>query len=312
MGLSKAYPIGRKGVKWTEADRLAWFNTRSIKRSYQQEVLAKIEALRTRFDLECYGKLSYQLSGHEMSYPLFCIKTKSWDKEKPVVLITGGVHGYETSGVHGALAFVDTLAEKYMAHFNFLVAPCVSPWGYESINRWNPNALDPNRNFYQDSPVQEAALLIQLIQGLAQEIFIHFDLHETTDTDESEFRPALAARDGIEHQTGEIPDGFYVVGDSLNPRLDFQNAVIEAVSAVTHIAKADAYGQLIGSEEVAEGVILYPMNSLGLCAGITGCQYSTTTEVYPDSPRVTDELCNQAQVAAIVGGLDYILSQQLA
>ena len=26
---------------------------------------------------------------------------------------------------------------------NLLVLPCVSPWGYETVNRWNPDALDP-------------------------------------------------------------------------------------------------------------------------------------------------------------------------
>ncbi|MDW1808715.1 peptidase, partial [Vibrio sp. Vb2362] len=39
------------------------------------------------------------------------------------------------------------------------------------------------------------------------------------------------------------------------------------------------------------------------------CVYGTTTEVYPDSPTVTDEECNDAQVAAVVGGLNYVLSK---
>jgi hypothetical protein len=30
-------------------------------------------------------------------------------------------------------------------------------------------------------------------------------------------------------------------------------------------------------------------------------------EVYPDSPKVTAEICNQAQMAAICGGLDFLL-----
>ena len=34
---------------------------------------------------------------------------------------------------------------------------------------------------------------------------------ETTDTDESEFRPALAARDGKEYVPDAVPDGFYTV-----------------------------------------------------------------------------------------------------
>ncbi|MGR5156688.1 M14 family metallopeptidase [Vibrio owensii] len=298
------YPIGTPGQPWGEAERKAWCEQRDVKRSYQEEVVTKIDALRERFDVEQYGALSYD----EARFPLFCIKTRNWDAAKPVVLVTGGVHGYETSGVHGALKFVDTQAERYAEHFNIVVAPCVSPWGYEVINRWNPNAIDPNRSFYADSPAEESANLIKLVATLG-DVLMHIDLHETTDSDETEFRPALAARDGLEYIEGMIPDGFYTVGDTENPQPEFQKAVIESVAKVTHIAPADDNGEIIGSPVVQFGVINYPMVKLGLCGGVTNCTYGTTTEVYPDSPKVTDEECNDAQVAAVVGGLDYVLAQ---
>ncbi|EOA8955827.1 M14 family metallopeptidase [Vibrio harveyi] len=298
------YPIGTPGQSWGEAERKAWREQRDVKRSYQEEVVTKIDALRERFDVEQYGALSYD----EARFPLFCIKTRNWDAAKPVVLVTGGVHGYETSGVHGALKFVDTQAERYAEHFNIVVAPCVSPWGYEVINRWNPNAIDPNRSFYSNSPAEESANLIKLVATLG-DVLMHIDLHETTDSDETEFRPALAARDGLEYIEGMIPDGFYTVGDTENPQPEFQKAVIESVAKVTHIAPADDKGEIIGSPVVQFGVINYPMVKLGLCGGVTNCTYGTTTEVYPDSPKVTDEECNDAQVAAVVGGLDYVLTQ---
>lgn len=298
------YPIGTSGQPWGEAERKAWCEQRDVKRSYQEEVVTKIDALRERFDVEQYGALSYD----EARFPLFCIKTRNWDAAKPVVLVTGGVHGYETSGVHGALKFVDTQAERYAEHFNIVVAPCVSPWGYEVINRWNPNAIDPNRSFYADSPAEESANLIKLVATLG-DVLMHIDLHETTDSDETEFRPALAARDGLEYIEGMIPDGFYTVGDTENPQPEFQKAVIESVAKVTHIAPADDRGEIIGSPVMQFGVINYPMVKLGLCGGVTNCTYGTTTEVYPDSPKVTDEECNDAQVAAVVGGLNYVLAQ---
>ncbi|HHF2970261.1 TPA: M14 family metallocarboxypeptidase [Vibrio diabolicus] len=298
------YPIGTPGQPWSEEERKAWLATQEVKRSYQDEVVSKIDALRERFDVEQYGALSY----NEARFPLFCIKTCNWDSTKPIVLVTGGVHGYETSGVHGALKFVETEAERYAEHFNIVVAPCVSPWGYEVINRWNPNAIDPNRSFYEDSPAEESANLMKLVATLG-DVLMHIDLHETTDSDETEFRPALAARDGIEYIEGMIPDGFYTVGDSENPQPEFQKAVIESVAKVTHIAPADENGEIIGSPVVQFGVINYPMVKLGLCGGVTNCVYGTTTEVYPDSPTVTDEECNDAQVAAVVGGLNYVLAQ---
>ncbi|CAM5224201.1 peptidase [Alishewanella longhuensis] len=39
---------------------------------------------------------------------------------------------------------------------------------------------------------------------------------------------------------------------------------------------------------------------------MTAALYVTTTEVYPDSPSATPEQCILAQVAAIVGALDYV------
>ena len=53
---------------------------------------------------------------------------------------------------------------------------------------------------------------------------MHVDLHETTDTDETEFRPAKAARDGEYIAPDTIPDGFYCVGDTANPQDEFQKA----------------------------------------------------------------------------------------
>lgn len=305
MRSTYTYPIGTPGQKWGEAEKIAWRQQTTIKREYQQQVVPKILALKNQFDVEQYGALSYD----PKRYPLFCIKTKNWDISKPVVLVTGGVHGYETSGVHGALQFAADKMATYSQHFNIIVAPCVSPWGYETINRWNPLAIDPNRSFYADSPAEESANLMALVASIQGKILVHIDLHETTDSDEDEFRPALAARDGIEYIEGMIPDGFYTVGDTENPQPEFQAAVIESVAKVTHIAPADDKGEIIGSAVVQHGVINYHMVKLGLCGGVTNCVYGTTTEVYPDSPKVTNEECNDAQVAAILGGLNYVLSQ---
>jgi len=132
-------------------------------------------------------------------------------------------------------------------------------------------------------------------------------LHETTDTDNTEFRPALAARDNVHHDFWEIPDGFYLVGDTLNPCDDFQAHIIKAVSRVTHIAPSDSGGRIIGELTTQQGVINYPTEALGLCTGFSRATFNTTTEVYPDSPKVDDENCILAQVAAVTTGLDFVL-----
>lgn len=300
------YPIGTPGQPWGETEKAVWLSRQTRHRSYEAEVLSAIDDLRSRFDVEQYGQLDY---GDE-SYPLMAVRNRNWRDDLPVVLVTGGVHGYETSGVHGALRFLDRNASGYAGRVNLLVVPCVSPWAYERVHRWNMHAMDPNRSFRENSPAEESAALLRLVAPLRDRVLVHVDLHETTDTDESEFRPALAARDGKPFEPGGIPDGFYVVDDADNPQPGFQQAVIAAVAKVTHIAPADEKGEIIGSPVVAPGVINYPLKQLGLCAGITNARYKTTTEVYPDSPRATPEQCNEAQAVAVSAAIDYALAHR--
>ena len=300
--MSNAFPVGVAGQRWGEQERVQWRATQTKRRSYQADVVSRIEALSDRFERIAYGEISY--AGE--SYPLYALRSRVIRPGLPNVLVTGGVHGYETSGVLGAFAFLDEVAGEFGDRVNLLVAPCVSPWAYERINRWNYDAIDPNRNFRSDGP-REATALIELVRSFAGDYLLHIDLHETTDSDETEFRPALSARDGKPCEPGEIPDGFYTVADSADRQLEFQQAVVAAVEQVTHIAPADAKGEIIGSPVLAHGVIEYPFAELGLCPSITNARFKTTTEVYPDSPRATPEICIRAQVAAVRGALEFAL-----
>ena len=305
MNDTQAYPIGTPGKQWGEDEKAAWLAAQSIQRSYSEEVLFKLEALKHHFEVEQYGALSYSPD----RYPLYLVKSRHPDSDKPDILVTGGVHGYETSGVQGAIRFLETRALDYAAMFNVIVAPCVSPWGYETINRWNPAAIDPNRSFFTNSPSGEAALLMHYLRSQSIEPVMHIDLHETTETDNTEFRPALAARDATRHENWHIPDGFYTVGDTEKHVPDFQTAIIKSVEQVTHIAPPDTDGHIIGETLQQWGVINYAARALGLCMGFTDASYVSTTEVYPDSPKVDDEVCINAQVAAVTGGLDHITTR---
>jgi hypothetical protein len=310
-----AYHIGTEGAPWGDKERGEWRNeVNRVKRSYQDEVVAKLDILdKSIYEVSQYGSLGY-IEGGSDRYKLFYVKSKNWDAAKPTVLVTGGVHGYETSGVQGALLFLSTVgAETYSKHFNIVCCPCVSPWGYECIQRWNYNAEDPNRGFFPESSREECASVMALIDTLggADKFIMHIDLHETTDTDETEFRPAKMARDGLPWKSGTIPDGFYLVGDEANPQHEWHKAIIDSVRKVTHIAPPDADGEIIGKKPSQEGVIHYPTAELFLCSSLTKAPFCTTTEVYPDSPKANDEQCNRAQVAAVTGALDYVLDRHL-
>ncbi len=304
------YPIGVPGEPWSDQHKADWLSRQRTQRSYFDDVLTPLAQPVPGFERLDYGSLNY----HERSYPLIAFRSRVWDVSLPSALVTGGVHGYETSGVMGAMRFLQRDASRYAERVNLLVLPCISPWAYETVNRWNPLAIDPNRSFYADSPAPESTAVLQLLAelkiDLALNIDLHIDLHETTDTDASEFRPALAARDGQSIDLWEhIPDGFYLVGDSTRPAPGFQAAIIAAVEEITHIAPPDESGEMIGEAVTQHGVINYANRALGLCAGITDADYVTTTEVYPDSPQVDAENCTEAQVTAVVAALEYLLSQ---
>jgi len=303
--LTSFFPIGTPGIPWTDLERRAWRASVPKRRDYADEVIPLIEGLRRTFDVIAYGKLDYGTDGR---FPLFALKSRGWRDTLPSALVTGGVHGYETSGVHGALRFAARDSAAFAGRLNLLIAPCVSPWAYERIQRWNPHAVDPNRSFMPTGESLEAHALVALVAPSRGRFLVHLDLHETTDSDESEFRPARAARDGKAFEPDVVPDGFYLVEDSQNPQPRFCAAIIEAVSRVTHIAEPDANGCLIGEPLKGRGVIHYDFKGLGLCAGVSGARFATTTEVYPDSPRATPEQCNEAQATAVRTGLEYALN----
>lgn len=304
---SELSPIGTPGVPWGPTERAEWRASQRKLRSFAEEVLPIVRRLEASFEVLTYGALEY---GPDQRYPLLALRSRAWDDALPLALITGGVHGYETSGVHGALRFAELAAQPFTQRVNLLIVPCVSPWGYERIHRWNPDAVDPNRSFKPDGAAAEARRLMEFIAPYRGRILVHLDLHETTDTDETVFRPSLAARDGKVYEPGVIPDGFYLVDDVENRQPEFQRAIIAAVERVTHIAEPDPQGRLIGEPLQSRGVIAYTVRALGLCASLTGARYTTTTEVYPDSPRTTPEQCNEAQSAAVRAGLDFALAHQ--
>ena len=78
---------------------------------------------------------------------------------------------------------------------------------------------------------------------------------------------------------------------------------------MTHIAPPDEQGTIIGSPLFDRGVIRYAFEAWGLCAGITGARFTTTTEVYPDSPQASPAQCVAAQVTAVCAAIDHALAQ---
>jgi hypothetical protein len=301
-------------IPWGPEKKLHWFTNQNTKRSYADDVLSRVNRFSKRggslFTVTEYGRLTVCPE----KYPLYAFQLGDPKNGKPNVLLTGGVHGYETSGVKGALQFLEEHVLLYLDCFNFVVAPCVSPWSYETINRLNPLMENPNREFKGESKSEESRFLMDYLKGLAVEFDGHIDLHETTDSDRV-FLPEEYAKNGLPLTAEDvgIPDGYYLIGAKGHENPALERAIIDRVRKGTHIAEADAGGRILDLPLSQEGVIhsLIP----GLCGQYTAAVSrlgAYTTEMYPDSPRfqglgppAVEAVCNNAQVASILGALDF-------
>ena len=119
---------------WGASERDEWRTSRKVVRSYREEVLTKLEPLAERWEVEKYGALSQDPE----RFPLYSVRSRRWEASRPSVLITGGVHGYETSGVQGALLFLQSAAATYSESFNLLVVPCVGLRPLEDVQDTRP------------------------------------------------------------------------------------------------------------------------------------------------------------------------------
>ena len=95
--------IGVAGQPWGAPEKARWQALQQVQRSYADEVVTRVQALAGKWQVQCYGQLDYG----DGQYRLLALRSQPWRQDLPVALVTGGVHGYETSGVHGALQFVE-------------------------------------------------------------------------------------------------------------------------------------------------------------------------------------------------------------
>lgn len=317
---------------WNEADKLKWLAQQSFQRSYAKQVLPRIEALQSagEFKIRKYGHLSLQgrselaisdavLSADEYQsrYPLYYAEVGDITNGKATIIVTGGTHGYEESGVYGALEFLEKDAAKYSDRFNFLVFPCLSPFAYEVNQRWTHNAWDPNRSFDRSKPyVPEAQLVMDVLdearQRAGRDFVAAVDLHETPDRDRT-LMPPQYQRYGIQKTSADIliPNGYYLISDVSNKAPEMAVRIVEKVREVTPIAPDPE----IHGEKNVNGVLTPELTDPTL-QGLNQSYMKTladnafTTEIYPEihpEPRGSLEAI-AAQRATIHGVLEYLLT----
>lgn len=284
---------------WDDAQKTAWAARQKPVRSYEDIVLTRLRALPAHtFSVTQYGALSHDPG----RYPLMSVTVGDLHNNKPNIVVTGGVHGYEQSGVLGALEIIDR-APKLTMDFNFLVVPCVSPWAMEMNHRWTKAALDTNRHFRRDGvQAEECVAYMDHIDSLDAVFEADGDLHETNERDIA-LEKERCERDGEEYADEAIPPGFYLVMHPRNEGSDAGPRIIQHVARVTEISRqADIFGC-----ENKGGVIYPPIKGTRMEFGLNHAPFAVTTEVNPD--EISQDEAIRAQIACVEGLMDCVLSR---
>ncbi|MEN9898732.1 MAG: hypothetical protein RLZZ66_2381 [Pseudomonadota bacterium] len=115
------------------------------------ELEAIIEKLGDKAQVEIIDYIEYE--NHQ--FPIHCITLGSQQKNVPVIMYFGGVHGLEKIGTEILISYLQTIAELLewdrgladrLKHSRMVFVPIVNPVGVLRGSRCNPNGVDLMRN----------------------------------------------------------------------------------------------------------------------------------------------------------------------
>ncbi len=298
---------------WSEAQKYAWYlgvDAQGNIRDYQADVVSRLMRLPANVHtLESYGTIH---TPHE-DYDALRVTVGDVRNGKPNILITGGVHGYEPSGVEAAIRFLEEDAPRLSDQFNFIVYPCISPWGYEYDQRWNWQAEDVNRNFSDSKDIVQIDECVAFMTSIKSEGAVFaaaIDLHETNERDK-DLRVLRAERFGSEMPTTEqinaMPQGFHLMINQgrmewqTELQREFAQSIVNRVSEISPIAPEQKILDIVN-----DGGILISPPKAGLMRHYLGA-YARLVAVTEVCPAAHHEQAVQTQLAAIYGALDHVL-----
>jgi hypothetical protein len=111
------------------------------------------------------------------TWPLFCVRPPDLDPRRPVVLISGGVHGDEPAGVYAALELLNA-QHRADPRVQFVVFPCVNPSGFDANTLATASGANLNRLFGLRSTQREVLAIETWLSQHALRFLATFDLHE--------------------------------------------------------------------------------------------------------------------------------------
>jgi murein peptide amidase A len=147
-----------------------------------------------------------EIAGLVAGYSFFAVR-REVAGDAPTILLTGGMHGDEPAGVEAALQWMEGHDWRSW-HVNWLVLPCLNPFGWTHDQRTNSDGQDINRHFRPSGQCAEAEL-VKRATG-QQRFLLAMDFHEDSDSDgyyfcESKTRPPFAGERIVKRMAMLIP-----------------------------------------------------------------------------------------------------------
>jgi hypothetical protein len=122
-----------------------------------------------RLDLSVYGEAE--------GYPLFVVRSERHGPKVPSVYLSAGIHGDEPAAVEGLIRWAETSLGK-LASWNWMIFPCLNPWGLERNIRFDAKNRDLNR-LYDSKRVPQIVAQGSLMKGSRFDLAV--TLHEDYD-----------------------------------------------------------------------------------------------------------------------------------
>jgi hypothetical protein len=89
-------------------------------------------------------------------YPIYSAEPKRPLRDRPWIYVSAGIHGDEPGATEGLLAWLERHPEQ-LDRWNFLLFPCLNPWGLVHNVRFDELGRDLNRSYRTDDIPQTAA-----------------------------------------------------------------------------------------------------------------------------------------------------------
>jgi hypothetical protein len=107
--------------------------------------------------------ISLSLYGEAEGYPLMVVQSERCEPKSPSVYLSAGIHGDEPAAVEGLIRWAEASLTK-MESWNWMIFPCLNPWGLERNIRFDAERRDLNR-FYDSRKVPQINAQRALMRG---------------------------------------------------------------------------------------------------------------------------------------------------